>query len=84
MCSTRGYAVARERTAITSKLWQDRLAQAKAAGVSEAAATRNAYWFLMAFTVVFALVFGACALRRGMRRYAVKVANSDNAEANKA
>ena len=38
--STRGYAVARERTAITSKLWQDRLAQAKAAGVSEAAATR--------------------------------------------
>ena len=51
---------------------------------AEAAATRNAYWFLMAFTVVFALVFGACALRRGMRRYAVKVANSDNAEANKA
>ena len=40
VCSTRGYAVARERTAITSKLWQDRLAQAKAAGVSEAAATR--------------------------------------------
>jgi acyl-coenzyme A thioesterase 9 len=38
--SARGYAVARERTAITSKLWQDRLAQAKAAGVSEAAATR--------------------------------------------
>ena len=38
--SARGYAVARERTAITSKLWQDRLAQAKAAGVAEAAATR--------------------------------------------
>ena len=34
--------------------------------------------------VVVALVGGACALRRGMRRYAVKVANSDNAEANKA
>ena len=47
-------------------------------------ATLNAYWYVMAFTVVFALVFGACALRRGMRRYAVKVANSDNAEANKA
>jgi hypothetical protein len=51
---------------------------------AEAVATLNAYWYVMAFTVVFALVFGACALRRGMRRYAVKVANSDNAEANKA
>jgi len=51
---------------------------------AEAVATLNAYWYVMAFTVVFALVFGACALRRGMRRYTVKVANSDNAEANKA
>ena len=51
---------------------------------AEAAATRDAYWHLMAFTVVFALIFGACALRRGMRRYAVKVAKSDSAGANKA
>jgi hypothetical protein len=51
---------------------------------AEDVTTLNAYWYVMAFTAVFALVFGACALRRGMRRYAVKVANSDNAEANKA
>ena len=51
---------------------------------AEAVTTLNAYWYVVAFTAVFALVFGACALRRGMRRYAVKVANSDNAEANKA
>ena len=47
------------------------------------ATTASGYWYLMAFTAISAVVFGACALRIGMRRYAVKLANSDNAEANK-
>ena len=51
---------------------------------SQPTRTLDAYWFVMVFTLFIGTTAGACALKRGMRRYDVRVANSDNAVANKA
>ena len=44
--------------------------------------TMNVYWYIMGGTAAAAVLFGVQALKRGMRRYTVKVANSDNAVSN--
>ena len=44
--------------------------------------TMNVYWYVMGGTAATAVLFGVQGLKRGMRRYTVKVANSDNAVTN--
>ena len=39
--------------------------------------TMNAYWYIMGGTAAAALAWGYVALKRGMRRYTVKIANND-------
>jgi hypothetical protein len=39
--------------------------------------TMNAYWYIMGGTAAAALSWGYVALKRGMRRYTVKIANND-------